>query len=144
MDVVLILFKWQNKDIPKFRDFSFILHCSYSQDWEDVKWTSLFLRLSLFLLCYMFNISTLAFLQSSDTSPVLQDLSKMVERGSAMTSASSLSTRGHIPLGPMDLWVSSLLKWSLTRSSSTKGRSSILQAFSLTPRSWDSRGQPEQ
>jgi len=40
---------------------------------------------------------------------VLQDLSKMMESGSAMTSASSLSTCGCIPLGPMDLWVSRLL-----------------------------------
>ena len=36
----------------------------------------------------------MAFLQSLGTSPVLQDLSKMMESGSAMTSASSLSTRG--------------------------------------------------
>jgi len=38
---------------------------------------------------------TLALLQSLGTSPVLQDLSKMMESGSAMTSASSLSTQVH-------------------------------------------------
>jgi len=42
------------------------------------------------------------------TSPVLQDLSEMMESGSAMTSTSSLSTRGCIPPGPMDLWESRL------------------------------------
>ena len=62
------------------------------------------------------------------------------ESGSAMTSASFLSTCGCITSGPMDLWVCSFLKWSLTQSSSTKGGSSFLQAFSLTPRDWDSQG----
>jgi len=37
------------------------------------------------------------------TSPVLYDLSKVMESGSAMTSTSSLSFRGRILLGPMDL-----------------------------------------
>ena len=54
-----------------------------------------------------------------------------MESGSAMTSASSLSTHGCMPSGPMDLWVSSLLKWSLTWSSSTKGRSSFCQAMQM-------------
>ena len=60
-----------------------------------------------------------------------------MESGSAMTSASSLSTRGCIPSGPMNLWASRLLKWSLTQSSLTKGRSSFRQAPSLTSRAWD-------
>jgi len=71
-------------------------------DWPVVPW--------VLLLAFLKIGVTLAFLQSSGTSPVLQDLSKMMENGSAMTSASSLSTRGCIPLGPMDLWVSILLK----------------------------------
>ncbi|XP_068796195.1 CAP-Gly domain-containing linker protein 4 isoform X3 [Struthio camelus] len=45
-------------------------------------------------------------MESSDTSPDLQDLSKMMESGLVITSASSLSTRGCIPSGPMDLWMS--------------------------------------
>ncbi|KAK2527796.1 hypothetical protein Q9966_010095 [Columba livia] len=53
------------------------------------------------------------------TSPVSQDLAKMMESGPAMTSASSLSTRGCIPSGPMDLWMSRLFNCSLTRSSSS-------------------------
>jgi len=69
-------------------------------DWPVVPWSSFFLKTGV----------TLAFIQSSGTFPVLQDLSKMMESGSAMMSASSLSTHGYMPSGPMDLWVSSLLK----------------------------------
>lgn len=41
---------------------------------------------------------------------------------------------------PLDLELnSSVLKYSLTRSSSTKGTSSLFQPFSLVPGAWDSR-----
>lgn len=53
----------------------------------------------------------LDFLQSSRTSPVLPDFSKMIEGGLAITSTSSCSTCEWIPLGPMDLCVLFLPKW---------------------------------
>ena len=59
----------------------------------------------------------------SGTSPVLQELSKMMESGSAMMSSSSLSTRG-----PMDLWGSRLLKRSLTQSFSRRKKWARLKA----------------
>jgi len=71
----------------------------------------------------------MAFLQYSGTSCVLHVLSKMIESGLAITSTSSFSTHGCIPWEPMDLCVSSLSRQSLTRSSSTKGKSS----FPYTP-----------
>jgi len=90
------------------------------------------------LLALFEDWSDIGFLQSSGASPVLQDLSKMMESSSAITSASSLSTYGCIPLGPMDLWVSRLLKRSLTQSSSTKGKSFSLWASSVASGAWDS------
>ena len=62
-------------------------------DWPVVPW--------VLLLALFEDWSDAGFLQSLGTSPVLQDLSKMMESGSAMTSASSLSTHGCIPSGPM-------------------------------------------
>ncbi|KAM6329328.1 tyrosine-protein kinase Fer isoform 9-T15 [Alca torda] len=44
--------------------------------------------------------------ESPGTSPVLHDLSKMMDSSPAMTSTSSLSTLRCIPLRPMDLWIS--------------------------------------
>ena len=55
---------------------------------------------------------TRSFLQSSGTSPILHDLSKMIESSLAVASASFLSICGHIPSGPMDLCVLSLPRWS--------------------------------
>ena len=73
---------------------------------------------------------TFAFFQSSDQ----HDLLKIIKRGLAMTLASSLRTHGCIPSGPMHLCLSKLFKCSLTRPSSTKDKSSLLQAF--LPVSW--------
>lgn len=52
--------------------------------------------------------------------------SNIIESGLAMTSASSFSASGCIPSWPMDLCMCSLLNYSLTWSSSTKGTSSLL------------------
>lgn len=62
------------------------------------------------------------------------DFLKMIESGLAVLSVSSLSTHRCISSGPINLWMPSLLKWSLTWSSSTKGKSSFLQKLSLV--SW--------
>ena len=53
-----------------------------------------------------------AFSQSSGTSPEFYNLSKMI-MSSPVVSASSLNIDGCIPLGPMDLWISTSPKWSL-------------------------------
>ena len=57
----------------------------------------------ILLLALLKTEVTLAILQSSGPSPVLHDLSKMIESGLAVTSASSLGTHGCIPSGPKDL-----------------------------------------
>jgi len=67
-----------------------------------VRLSSLFLGISF--LPFLKTGVTLAFLEFSGTSPVLQELSKM-ESGLAITSVILLSTQGYIPLGPMDLCV---------------------------------------
>ena len=73
------------------------ISCSITFPGMEVRLTGLLFPGSS-LLPFLKTGVTLAFLQFSGTSPVLQDLSKMMESGSAMTSASSLSTRGCIPL----------------------------------------------
>lgn len=50
----------------------------------------------------------------------LHNLSKMMKSGLAIISASSHSTHGYIPSVTMDLCTSSLPKWPLIQSSSTK------------------------
>ena len=97
-------------------------------DWPIVAWIILLLPL----------LKTRAFLQSSGTSSVLHDLSKMIESSLVITSASSLGTCGCILLGPMALFESSLHRLLLTRSSSTKAKSSFSLTHSLISRVWDS------
>lgn len=80
---------------------------------------------------------TYVFLQSLGTSSSYHHQCKIIESGFAMTSTSSLSSRGCIPLGPIDLCVSSLLQNSQTWSSFNKTISSFLQPFSLTSGTWD-------
>lgn len=52
--------------------------------------------------------------------PVGHLQSKIIKSCLAMTSASSLNPRGCIPSGLVDLWMSSLLQYSLTQPPSTK------------------------
>lgn len=61
--------------------------------------------------------------------------SKIAKSSLMMTSTRSLRTYGYIPSRPMDLYLSSFLKCSLTRLSSTKGKFSFLQIvpWSLGP-----------
>lgn len=61
--------------------------------------------------------------------------SKIAKSSLMMTSTRSLCTYGYIPSRPMDLYLSSFLKCSLTRLSSTKGKFSFLQIvpWSLGP-----------
>lgn len=61
--------------------------------------------------------SKYALFQSSGTSSVLHEFSKLISSGSVMTSANSLSTLGCQPWGPVDLNISGLLKFSFTHSS---------------------------
>lgn len=56
---------------------------------------------------------TLASFQSLGISRLLRYLSEVMQSGLEVTSTSSWSTPGCIPLGSMDLWVSSLPKWYL-------------------------------
>ena len=60
-----------------------------------------------------------------------------------MTFTSSLSTCGCVPSGPMDLWMSRLLNWSLTQSSSTEVNSFLIVTSSGASGIWDSSGQPQ-
>lgn len=64
--------------------------------------------------------------------------SKCIESCLAVTSPSSLGIYGYIPSKPMDSYVSNLPEYSLTRSSSTKAVSPVLQPFSLLSGTWDS------
>lgn len=66
---------------------------------------------------------TIAFPWSLCTSPSCHNRAKIIENGLATTNASSLSMWAN-PSGPMDLWMPSLLRYSLTGSSFTKGTSS--------------------
>ena len=61
--------------------------------------------------------SKYALFQSSGTLSVLHEFSKMISSGSVMTSANSLRTLGCQPLGPVDLNISGLFKFSFTHSS---------------------------
>lgn len=80
---------------------------------------------------------TIAFPWSLCTSPSCHNRAKIIENGLATTNASSLSMWAN-PSGPMDLWMPSLLRYSLTGSSFTKGTSSILQLFTPASGPWDS------
>lgn len=80
---------------------------------------------------------TFAFPWSLCTSPSCHNRAKIIENGLATTNASSLSMWAN-PSGPMDLWMPSLLRYSLTGSSFTKGTSSILQLFTPAAGPWDS------
>jgi len=71
---------------------------------EEVRITCLYLPRSSFLPFLRIGV-IMAFFQSSGTCPILHNLSKMIESGSAITSASFLSAHGCIPLEPMDLYV---------------------------------------
>lgn len=85
--------------------------------------------LQKFFLCFFFH------------APV--QVTMIVQRqsnGPAMLSASSLSTFGCIPFKPMNSHKSSLLKYSVTLSSSTKGMSFLLQNFPLSPGPWIAEG----
>lgn len=75
---------------------------------------------------------TFAFLQYSGTSLSLHDQSTILENDLTVTSASSHSTRGCIPSGPMDFHMSSLPKYSLICFSSNKGTPSLLRLSSLS------------
>ena len=81
----------------------------------------------IFLLILLQDRRDVAFFQSSGNSPNHHGLSKIVESGLTMTPASSLSTHGCIPSGPMDLCVSGLCKCSLTWFPCIDGESSSLQ-----------------
>ena len=71
-----------------------------------------------------------AFLCSSGTSPNHKDCSKIIKW--LRNDISQLpSTFSCIPSAPVDLYMSSLLKYSLTYSSCTKGMYSLLQTFPL-------------
>ena len=84
--------------------------------------------------------ATLAVLQSSGTSPVLQDLSKMIESSLAITSTSSLSKHGCIQLAPTVLCTLIPLRHSQTTPSSTRGELSISQTLSPPSRVQESLG----
>lgn len=71
--------------------------------------------------------------QPSRMSPTGHDLCKMVESCLPMTSASCLGACGCNLSGSMDLGMSP------TRSSSTKGKSSLPQTFTHISEAWDSR-----
>lgn len=95
--------------------------------------------------CFLKTGVTLAFLQSSDTSSVLHNLSiewlsNNISLALMGVSHWGLWICGWVPFGPKDLWLSDLSKWPLTWFPSTKGRSSFFQAFSLPSRVWDLQG----
>lgn len=73
--------------------------------------------------------SNISFSIVSSTSPSHQDHSKTIKSGLTVTQAIAISTRGYIPWGSIDLYMFSLLKYSLICSSSTKSTYSLLQAF---------------
>jgi len=79
------------------------ISCSITFSRMEVRLTGLYFPGSSFLPFLKIGV-TLAFHQSSGTSPVLQDLSKMMESASAMTSASSLSTlKGQVTVSSLDI-----------------------------------------
>lgn len=84
---------------------------------------------------------TVAFFQSSGTSHDLYNLSKMIISSPTVASATSLNIHGWIPLGPADLWISTLPRWSLTQSSLTRRKFSLQNSLpwfpgSEIPESW--------
>lgn len=70
--------------------------------------------------------SHIAFFQSSD-SPNHHDFSMIIESDLTITSASFLCAHGCIPLGPIDLYMLSLFKCSLTCFPCIDSQSSLLQ-----------------
>jgi len=72
----------------------------FSKDGGETDWP---IVSQTFLLDLFEDQSYIDYPPSSGTTPILQVLSKMIESGSAVISASSLSTHGCIPSGPMDL-----------------------------------------
>lgn len=72
--------------------------------------------LGLFFLQFLTGV-TFVFFQFSGTSPDFHTLSNMIVSSLAMVSTTSFSTHGHSLSGPMDLWMSDLLRCSLTQSS---------------------------
>lgn len=81
-------------------------------------------------------LKTSALSQSSETYPEYENLSEIIESCLAMTPASSHSTHGCSPLGPMDLQMSSLFKCSLTWSFSTKSESLLLHTSPRVSGTW--------
>lgn len=111
------------------------ISCSITFPGIKVSLTGLYFLWSSFLLFLKIGV-TFAFVQSLGTSP--NNKAKIIESGLTITSASSLSTCGFISSGHMDFWMYSLCKYSLTRSFSSTGTSSLLQPLSLVSGTWDS------
>lgn len=82
--------------------------------------------------------SDICFLAVFQNSSNLHEFSQIIERCLTVTLASSHSTCGYILPGPMDYCLSSLFKCSLTLSSSTKLKSSLLRTSLLVSGAWDS------
>lgn len=74
--------------------------------------------------------------QSPGTSSDSQDLWQMIEWDPAITSASSFSTWGWIPSGPMDLRTFSWCNWFLTISVSTSGKPLLPHLWSSDSEAW--------
>lgn len=74
------------------------------------------------------------------TSPILHDFSKIMEICRETTCASSFSSHGCIPSGPMDLWMFSLPSQPITQTPTTREQYSFLQPSSLASEIWDSWG----
>ena len=79
----------------------------------------------------------IALLQYSSTSHNYHDYLKVMEKGLAKASASSLSTCGCTSLDPKEFFTPSFLTYSLNRSSSIKDKSSLLLTFCLMSKSLD-------
>ena len=120
----LFLFQLLGKGVQK-KSFHHL-----SRDGDMAEWSVAF---QILLLAFLKTGVILTVLQSSGTFSTHQDLSKIIESGTAIFFASSLGTNECILSGPMDLCVLILSRPSLTRSSLTKGKSPFPQILSLTP-----------
>ena len=103
-----------------------LLGC-FPREWNEVDQSFLWPSFLPFLKIGV----SFTFFQSSETSPSRIDLSKIINSGLAVTSASPLSICRCILSGPVGLCTSSLFKCSLAWSSSSSSGKSSLQTFPL-------------